>query len=253
MGNNQLKINSPVRDNEFIFKPYNIRSDSYELKNQTNSEKKILWPKPRSGHRIVCDDVNVYSFGGYNPSLSTSDENDLASDNVWSESKPLFRELWKYNIATGLWKKLEVELIPDILASNAVLLSGNILMVYGGTGVPFGVNCSKDLYVCDLSNSNDLKFELIVALGNSPQPQYGQAILLIDHYLYSIGGTTGYEYTCDVHRLNLKDGMWEAVYTCKGSDIEPAGRYRHEVAYTDNKIFVLGGGTAHEAFDFQVK
>ncbi|XP_054278630.1 kelch domain-containing protein 10-like [Macrosteles quadrilineatus] len=243
---------SPVRDREFKFKAYKLTS-KYRMNDRSGSRDKDsnVWPKPRSGHRIVCDNVNVYSFGGYNPSLSACDESDLLSDNVWSDSKPLFKELWKYNIATGIWTKMDVELIPDILASNAVLLSGNILMVYGGTGVPFGANCSNDLFICDLSKSNDLKFEVIVALGNSPQPQYGQAILLIDDYLYTIGGTTGFQYSCDIHRLSLKDAMWEAVYTCKGSDIEPTGRYRHEVAYFEQRIYLLGGGTAHEAFDFQ--
>uniref|UniRef100_A0A1B6MI30 Kelch domain-containing protein 10 n=1 Tax=Graphocephala atropunctata TaxID=36148 RepID=A0A1B6MI30_9HEMI len=242
----------------FNFKPYKLVFVSCNSRcrcqniNRSDNHGNIS-PKPRSGHRIVCDDINMYSFGGYNPSLTTTDEEDLAHDAVWAESKPLFKELWKYNVSTASWKRLDVNEIPDILASNAVLLSGRVLMVYGGTGVPFGANCSKDLFICDLgSNRDPLKFDLISALGNCPQPQYGQAIILINHYLYTIGGTTGFEYTCDIHRLNLQDRIWEAVYTCKGTDNEPRGRYRHEIAFDQNKIYVLGGGTSVETFDFQV-
>ncbi|KAG8300997.1 Kelch domain-containing protein 10 [Homalodisca vitripennis] len=240
----------------FNFKPYklvfgycNSRCRCQNMNRNDNHE--YISPKPRSGHRIVCDDKNMYSFGGYNPSLTISDEADLANDTVWADSKPLFKELWKYNISTGSWKKLDVEDIPDILASNAVLLSGRVLMVYGGTGVPFGANCSKDLYICDLSKENPFKFTLISALGNCPQPQYGQAIVLKNNYLYTVGGTTGFEYTCDVHRLNLRDKMWEAVYICKGTQNEPPGRYRHEIAFDQDKIYILGGGTSHSTYGFQ--
>lgn len=240
----------------FSLKPFKLIIDSNHSKcrcqNEASSEVKRETPKPRSGHRIVCNESSVFSFGGYNPSLNPSDEEDLASDNIWLESKPLFKELWKYNISTRTWIKLNVDDIPNILASNAVLLSGQLLIVYGGTGVPFGANCSNDLFICDLRKDNNLKFNLVAASGNCPPPQYGQAIVLINNYLYTIGGTTGYEYTCDIHRLNVRDGIWEEVYTCTGADSEPSGRYRHEVAFDERKIYVLGGGTAREAFGFNV-
>lgn len=87
--------------------------------------------------------------------------------------------------------------------------------------------------------------------GQQPLPQYGQALVYHNGFLYTIGGTTGYEYTCDVHRLNLKTLMWEAVYVCQGKgEYEPAGRYRHEVAFDGRNIYVLGGGTSLDAYDF---
>lgn len=39
--------------------------------------------------------------------------------------------------------------------------------------------------------------------GQLPLPQYGQALLYHNGYLYTIGGTSGYLYTCDVHRFNF--------------------------------------------------
>lgn len=36
--------------------------------------------------------------------------------------------------------------------------------------------------------------------GNAPLAQYGQALVYHNDYLYTIGGTTGFTYTCDIHR-----------------------------------------------------
>lgn len=36
--------------------------------------------------------------------------------------------------------------------------------------------------------------------GQEPLPQYGQALVYHHGYLYTIGGTTGFAYTCDIHR-----------------------------------------------------
>lgn len=36
--------------------------------------------------------------------------------------------------------------------------------------------------------------------GDLPAPLYGQALIYHDQYLYTVGGTTGLSYTCDIHR-----------------------------------------------------
>lgn len=49
----------------------------------------------------------------------------------------------------------------------------------------------------------------------------------------------------------MKTLVWENVYICQGhKEYEPQGRYRHEVAFNGKEIFILGGGTAELAFDF---
>lgn len=47
--------------------------------------------KPRSGHRIVADESYVYCYGGYNPSITLTDE-DLSRDD-WFQPSPLFNEV----------------------------------------------------------------------------------------------------------------------------------------------------------------
>jgi hypothetical protein len=95
--------------------------------------------------------------------------------------------------------------------------------------------------------------KLVSVKGSCPPKQYGQALVLDGLYLYTVGGTTGFDYTADIHRLNLRTGIWEEVYICKGSKWrEPKGRYRHELAFDGTRIYLLGGGTAEEVYGFQV-
>lgn len=106
-------------------------------------------PKARSGHRIVSDESNVYSYGGFNPSIN---DPDMSNDKVWNENKPLFKELWRFNISTHTWRKCEgTEEMPKQLISNAIVMQGSTLFVYGGTGVPFGSHCSNKIFVCNVN------------------------------------------------------------------------------------------------------
>lgn len=85
-------------------------------------------PRPRSGHRIACDDVNVYCFGGYNP--VPSEPVNRTDNPTWTPARPLFRELWSFSIATQKWKQHRVvENMPEELASNAMCMNGRYLMV----------------------------------------------------------------------------------------------------------------------------
>lgn len=83
-------------------------------------------PFPRSGHRIGADSCNLYSFGGYNPLMGDESE----GDDSYTWTYPLFQELWKFNFASKLWIKYpNSNSLPSELASSALLLHGNVLMV----------------------------------------------------------------------------------------------------------------------------
>ena len=178
----------------YNFRPFEISKVTY--KNQSKISVKPTYPKPRSGHRIVCSDSAIYCFGGFNPNLAV-DQNDMED----GEATCLFQELWKYDIINKDWQLVlnsENELPMD-LASNAMVMQGNTIMVFGGTGFPFGVNCSNKLYVYH-PDRNRKRMEEIETHGEKPPPQYGQAIVCHENYLYTIGGTEGFDYTCDVYR-----------------------------------------------------
>lgn len=234
----------PENEELYSFKPF-----VYEVQMFEEGET----PYPRSGHRIVCDDDNLYSYGGYNPVRGLFDQNGEGnndSNDVDEDMLALFPDLWKFNFANMKWKRLPVRDIPFALASNAVILSGKILMVYGGTGVPFHLARSNDLYICNLAES-DLRFKKVEVTGQVPPRLYGQAVFMQDNYFYAIGGTTGFDYFTDIHRLDLVTNIWEEVYIFKGLRNEPPGRYRHELAVVNNKIYILGGGMGRVAYGFE--
>ena len=104
--------------------PYAFRIFRYKLIRSENSNRV---PKPRSGHRIVCDDKNMYSFGGYNPNFPNAG---TLTDPVLVGSFPLLQELWKLNFATKRWTRFKNnDTLPMELASNAVIRQGDYLMV----------------------------------------------------------------------------------------------------------------------------
>ncbi|XP_041977708.1 kelch domain-containing protein 10 homolog [Aricia agestis] len=225
---------------DYIFEPFKV----IKVKSRGTS-----LPRARSGHRIVCDDTNIYCFGGYNPSLPLNRRN--MSNPTWTPDRPLFKELWSYCIASRKWKEHKViENMPDELASNAMCMSGRNLMIFGGTGAPFGNKCSNDLITWRAA-AGDAKFQVLEVTGTRPPGQYGQSIICYDGYFYTIGGTNGFAYSCDIFRLNLQTLEWEPMFVGTGQEGEPLGRYRHEIARLGNKLYILGGGTGDWAFELK--
>uniref|UniRef100_H3B0E7 Kelch domain-containing protein 10 n=1 Tax=Latimeria chalumnae TaxID=7897 RepID=H3B0E7_LATCH len=156
-------------------------------------------PPARSGHRCVADSSNLYVFGGYNPDYEESGGHE-------NEDYPLFRELWRYHFAAGTWQQMGTEgYMPRELASMSVVLHGNNLLVFGGTGIPFGESNGNDVHVCNVKYK---RWSLLNCRGKKPNRIYGQAMAIINGYLYVFGGTTGYVYSTDLHRLDLTTREW---------------------------------------------
>lgn len=104
-------------------------------------------------------------------------------------------------------------------------------------------------------------------------------MVIINGFLYVFGGTTGYIYSTDLHRLDLTTREWihlkpnnppddlpEERYAfmtpecARGSDqarnlfnmtwraICVCHRYRHEIAHDGQRIYILGGGTSWTSY-----
>jgi hypothetical protein len=212
-------------------------------------------PKARSGHRISSFNGRIYSFGGYNPKIDEGDE-EMLEDPFWQESCPLFKELWEFNLSTKTWHKIELSgpAIPDQLASHTAIFHPvyrGCLLIYGGTGNPFGSVTSTALHACDVRTGNFVKLRTLPSEGE-PVALYGQAICLDqDGCLYTVGGTTGFQYFMDVNAIDLAspEPVWERLNSSSDPG-EPFPRYRHEIAVYEGKIYLLGGGTSTSVCGF---
>lgn len=216
----------------------------YATENFTGPEANVKVPKGRSGHRIVCKDSALYAIGGYNP--------------IFEDDEPLqnslFCEVWRFDFITRTWKKLQFEKLPNELASSAVVLSGNLLFLHGGTGIPFGVQFNDNVFVCKLEDYNSkLIFKpLPIDKKVCPKGQYGQSTVIDGKYLYTVGGTDGFKYYMDVDRLNLETNIWERLFDQDEGTNCPTPRYRHEVVLYNNHLYVLGGGISNTAYILDV-
>ncbi|XP_073185025.1 kelch domain-containing protein 10 isoform X4 [Lepidochelys kempii] len=167
-------------------------------------------PPARSGHRCVADNANLYVFGGYNPDYDESGGPE-------NEDYPLFRELWRYNFATGAWHQMGTEgYMPRELASMSLVLHGNNLLVFGGTGIPFGESNGNDVHVCNVKYK---RWALLSCRGKKPNRIYGQ-----------------------IHAYNLETNTWEEIATRPHEKIGfPAARRCHSCVQIKNDVFVCGG------------
>ena len=191
-------------------------------------------PKPRSGHRIVQHKGRIYSFGGFNPAIGLDDP-DLLDDEYWVESQPLFKELWELNLTTGRWTKCDMKGdIPKQLASHAAVchpLDPSVMLIYGGTGTPFGWSNSNTVVSCHLKTQ---EFKKLLTKEGEGQPMalYGQAVLTDNKgFLYTVGGTSGKQLFMDVNMLDLRSSppVWTSLYRMSGVIDEPGSRYRYIV------------------------
>lgn len=91
---------------------------------------------------------------------------------------------------------------PEELASSAMLMYGKMLVVFGGTSYPFGMTCSNKVTLVPV-NDEGYKVQELQTLNdqsNHPPGQYGMSIVSKDNFLYTVGGTQGFDYTADIYR-----------------------------------------------------
>lgn len=210
-------------------------------------------PEPRSGHRMCAADNFLYVFGGY----------DAAKSNI------LYNELWRYNMTTKYWIKLPDNngSAPIECTSNSMLLWRNNIIIYGGSGYPFGVTNSSKLLMyslkyykwIELVNQNHETCTKYKACGcsttlhESPTAKYGQSMIITqDSKLVIYAGTTGTAFVQELHTYHLYKQRWKSYKFCEQHSLaQPKSRYRHEGILYKSDYFILGGSVLEETFGFE--
>eukprot|EP00047_Mylnosiga_fluctuans_P015391 m.45820 g.45820 ORF g.45820 m.45820 type:complete len:389 (-) comp5898_c0_seq2:2893-4059(-) len=183
-------------------------------------------PTPRSGHAsaIQEDGEALWIFGGY-------------YENPQGLEKTGYTDLHRYHVASNTWTRAQTHgTSPVTSCSQSAVIVGNKFYLFGGTGVPFGVVNSGDLYCCDLTT---LEWSILAA-ENSPAPRFGQSMVAgPDNCLYVFGGTDGHIFYDDLYRFDIEHRSWERV---RPDGENPCARYRHMAVFVGTDMIIVGGG-----------
>ena len=110
------KMEEPIL---YSFQPYVLKKINYKCYKGLFDRGINTYPAPRSGHRIVCNDSDIFCFGGFNPNLNAGGQ------------QYLFHELWRFDTFTKKWRLVfgsQFEGMPNESASNAVHLKDDMVI-----------------------------------------------------------------------------------------------------------------------------
>ncbi|XP_071476977.1 kelch domain-containing protein 10-like [Diadema antillarum] len=199
-------------------------------------------PHERSGHCCATDGANLYVFGGYHPEVhvSTPGIQDITHYNH------IFTDLWCYNLSLRKWMKLETTgEPPQQTASMSMLLSGNTLILFGGTIHPWGIVSNDQIYTLHLG---ERKWRVMNCTGSIPG-KYGQAMVMHQATLYVFGGCQRLSeeehfFDSQLFQLDMRTKEWSSLLTSDHREdatlAHNRGMYRHGLAFYDNKLYVIG-------------
>eukprot|EP00038_Savillea_parva_P010673 m.191912 g.191912 ORF g.191912 m.191912 type:complete len:449 (-) comp18490_c0_seq1:106-1452(-) len=206
-----------------------------DMRTVLSPDKDMQRPTPRSGHvAVMAGDTYMYLYGGYEkPNL-------------------LFPELWRFHIMSETWERVEMRgQIPEMTCSqSAVTIGANRILVFGGTGVPFGELNSNRLTEFNVSEGVWRELGPMNVDADEtpiPSPRFGQAMVTDGFSVWVVGGTDGHVFYADVWRFDLEAGAWEQCHSGQGDPLDddnfaPEGRYRHEAVLRGTDILIIGGG-----------
>lgn len=182
-------------------------------------------PKPSSAHSIVVIKNKVYFYGGITMKNKISTTNNI---------------LFEFNLDLHVWRKIKEfednEITPRGCSTMYEGLYNDSLIVIGGSGVDVNNYLVNDSFEYDLKYK-DLK---ILHKNKGYTGYYGQSGCKYNNSILIVGGTKGSEYTNAVFELNLLTNNWKELITT--GEPPPKG-YKHQSIITDNKLYVIGGGS----------
>lgn len=177
-------------------------------------------PSPRSGHVAVSDGACMYVYGGYNKD---------------GDEEMVFPEMYRFHFLTATWEKLPMlGPAPTATCSQSAVLIGKEIIMFGGTGLPFGLHNDNDIHVFDISSQS---WRLVEPEGDlRPVGRFGQSVVYDSkrHSLWMYGGTEGLEFHNDVWVFDLSKKQWKQIHT----ENPPAARFVPKTQLNDEKSFL---------------
>ncbi|XP_044584890.1 kelch domain-containing protein 10 homolog isoform X2 [Cotesia glomerata] len=234
------KIELIIYKKMYVFKPFVF---------DEHLPNSIAKPEGRTKSKIRCDGKNLYIYSGKDPLVM--DYRELADDHIFVATKPEFREIWMYNLPSQQWKLLGNEkCLPDINDKVFGTIFESNYLVICSIRVPFNDAPSSRkcrLHICNLSDESVL---VQGTSGEIPYPSFANNLIRHKKYFFTVGVTRDLDNFSDVYRLNMENGVWNAVYRCRELDPnEPLGRNGHTLVYDGKMIYIFGGSTDSPGLD----
>ena len=126
---------------------------------------------------------------------------------------------------------------PDARFGHCMVRCGNIVYMFGGRTLHGAID--KFLQF----DGKPLLWRSVPVDGDTPGSRVSHRTLLLDHYLYLLGGGSGNRSFNDLRRLDLYTMHWELVATRgEGPDDKPDAIIGTSLQYVEPYMVVFGGG-----------
>ena len=157
-------------------------SENKVLKKYAQEVKSEKLPPPRFGHTVnIISKSCIVIFGG---AISTPDN---------QSSYTMTSDLYLYNMAQNIWKKLETSNSnkpPHVRAAHAsATVRENQVLYYGGS-IGNGQYATDDLWFLDIKNQEEANWMQVPIEGQTPGPRYGHSMVYIYPNLILFGGSS---------------------------------------------------------------
>ena len=162
-------------------KENNSAQNNKVLKKYATEVQSEILPPPRFGHTVnIISKTRIVIFGG-----AISTPNNQASYTMTSD-------LYLYNMAQNVWKKLEPAASykpPHVRAAHAsATVRDNQVLYYGGS-IGNGQYATDDLWFLDIKNQEEANWMQVPVDGPTPGPRYGHSMVYIYPNLILFGGS----------------------------------------------------------------
>ena len=152
------------------------------LKKYAQEVQNDFLPPPRFGHTVnIISKTRIVIFGG---AISTPNN---------QSSYTMTSDLYLYNMAQNLWKKLEPSNSlkpPHVRAAHAsATVRDNQVLFYGGS-IGNGQYATDDLWFLDIKNQEEVNWMQVPIDGQTPGPRYGHSMVYIAPNLILFGGSS---------------------------------------------------------------
>ncbi|KII68508.1 Kelch domain-containing protein 10 [Thelohanellus kitauei] len=182
----------------------------------------VMEPANRTRHRMTSVGEFLIIYGGFDELSSI-----------------VFRELWSFSTASGIWKQYQPpNETENGFFSSTICAEGNIVYIFGGSYESFGHELRNSLISFDISDATwkTLSPHSDEHYPNAPPPMIESCIFYHAKSLYILGGLHSKNYVDSMFKFCLKTSTWSLV---EQNGQKPLINFRISGTVFNNKFYTF--------------